>query len=86
MSLGHLTYIEKKRVRGCRATYYAKPFNTAQVSTKGGCSGVHQSSYLEPEFTERCEFGPAWDPHGRRFLRSCLIDRSEFRSSNGSFR
>ena len=36
-------------------------------------------------FTERCEFEPAWDPHGWQFLWGCLIERSEFRSSNGSF-
>ena len=25
-------------------------------------------SYLEPEFSEQCEFEPAWDPHRQRFL------------------
>ena len=38
------------------------------------------------EFSKRCEFEPAWDPHRRRFFRGCLIERSEFRSSNGSFK
>ena len=52
------------------------------IGTGGGCSGV-QSSYLKPEFSKRCEFEPALDPHGR-FLRGCLIERSEFRSPNGS--
>ena len=46
---------------------------------------ICNNSYLEPEFSERCEFEPAWDPHGRRLFRGCLIERSEFRSSNGCF-
>ena len=36
-------------------------------------------------FSERCEFEPTWYSHGRRFFQGCLIERSEFRSSNGSF-
>ena len=28
---------------------------------------------LEPEFTDRREFEPAWDPYGRRFFRGCLF-------------
>ena len=62
------------------------PEESTIKKTQGGCSGVHlQSSYLEPEFTDRCELEPAWDPHGRRFLRGSLIERSEVRSLNGSF-
>ena len=45
---------------------------------------IKLTSPLKPEFSKQCEFKPAWDPHGRRFFWGCLIERSEFRSSNGS--
>ena len=67
-----------------QASFVSITLDVSFISYKGRKENF---GYLEPGFSGRCEceFEPACDPHGRRFFRGCLIERSEFRSSNGSF-
>ena len=59
------------------------------ITKKGKSSQINMvyiTIYCMSFYVGGCEFEPAWDRHRRRFFRGCLIERSELRSSNGSFK